>query len=67
MENVRGLCGNWNGATNDDVMARDGIADSTGFADTWKTDSCAAVDPSLASYDPCEAHVRVIPLIAVVM
>ena len=57
-EKVRGLCGNFNGATQDDTTGRDGVIDATSFSDSWRTDtSCAVVDSSLAGYDPCEAHV----------
>ena len=55
---VRGLCGNYNGVTSDDMTGRDGVTDTTSFGDSWRTDtSCACVDSSMYSYDPCDAHV----------
>ena len=58
MGKVRGLCGNWNGITSDDMIGRDGVNDPSRFGDSWRTDtSCACVDSSLYSYDPCDAHV----------
>lgn len=57
-ENLRGLCGNWNGKTDDDNTDALGLQDSMGFGDSWRTDtSCATVDESIYTMDPCNINV----------
>lgn len=57
-ERVRGLCGNYNGITNDDFMTRSNTLETrpSAFGDSWKLDdSCPDIEQDVPdeTTEPC--------------
>ncbi|NXV94390.1 OTOG protein, partial [Calonectris borealis] len=55
-----GLCGTFNGNTEDDFLSPVGVAESTPelFGNTWKTSSACILVPDSSQMDPCDIHLQ---------
>ncbi|NXU99180.1 OTOG protein, partial [Cettia cetti] len=55
-----GLCGTFNGNTEDDFLSPVGVTESTPelFGNTWKTSSACILVPDSSQVDPCDVHLQ---------
>ncbi|NXH38065.1 OTOG protein, partial [Dicaeum eximium] len=55
-----GLCGTFNGNTEDDFLSPVGVTESTPelFGNTWKTSSACVLVPDSSQVDPCDVHLQ---------
>ncbi|KAI1232574.1 Otogelin, partial [Lamprotornis superbus] len=55
-----GLCGTFNGNTEDDFLSPVGVTESTPelFGNTWKTSSACTAGHSSSQLDPCDVHLQ---------
>ncbi|NWT14914.1 OTOG protein, partial [Vireo altiloquus] len=55
-----GLCGTFNGNTEDDFLSPVGVTESTPelFGNTWKTSSACVLEHDSSQVDPCDVHLQ---------
>ncbi|NXM23849.1 OTOG protein, partial [Oxyruncus cristatus] len=59
-DDTTGLCGTFNGNTEDDFLSPVGVTESTPelFGNTWKTSSACIVVHDSSQMDPCDIHLQ---------
>ncbi|NXO33542.1 OTOG protein, partial [Locustella ochotensis] len=59
-DNTVGLCGTFNGNTEDDFLSPVGVTESTPelFGNTWKTSSACVLVHDSSQVDPCDVHLQ---------
>ncbi|NXY70082.1 OTOG protein, partial [Glareola pratincola] len=59
-DDTAGLCGTFNGNTEDDFLSPVGVTESTPelFGNTWKTSSACALVHDSSQMDPCDIHLQ---------
>ncbi|XP_042315379.1 otogelin [Sceloporus undulatus] len=59
-DNTIGLCGTFNGNTQDDFLSPVGVTESTPqlFGNSWKTSSACSPEHDSSPMDPCDVHLQ---------